>query len=113
MATTTVTPKKIDLNGATGAVTFSTVSNSGDDFLLDFTGADNKTVILLKGSGTLTLKAGNGIQGVTDLALTSDSTLAAFRVDSGLFKIVSGTNKGYIHAVPSATTVTVALVQHP
>lgn len=111
MATTTVAAQKLDLNGATGAITFST--GTTNDLLLDFTGADNKTVILLKGAGTLTLKAGNGIQGVADLALTSDATLAAFRVDSGLFKIVSGENKGYILATPSANTVTAAVVQLP
>ena len=84
------------------------------EMALDFDGADERIVVLVKNdttsAATLTVKAGNGLQGVNDLVLTvPKSAVSLVKLDSGRFKNVSGTNKGKI-VVVSATALEVATV---
>lgn len=79
-----------------------------------FSERDDKSVIIVDNSASssvyLTVKAGNGIQGVSDLVLTAESGISVFKIESGRFKNVSGEEiKGKI--VLSATgTLSVAIV---
>ena len=102
---------KLDLNDPKAVV--MTAVTSADPVYIDFgTAGDEKLVILVNASGTsITLKKGNGIQGVTDITETVNG-LAAIRVDSGLFKKVLGTPKGIIEMTVSSAA-TVGLVQLP
>ena len=84
---------------------------SADTIYLDYTGPDEKLLVLVNGSATVKLYKGDGIQGVVDVEQTI-STAGAIRLDSGLFKNMSGTNKGKVKMTVSAN-VTVGLVQLP
>lgn len=68
---------------------------------------DNKMILVVQNSGsaatTLTVKAGNGIQGVADLALTVPVGVNLVKLESGRFKNVSGENKGKIVVVSPGT----------
>ncbi len=60
---------------------------------------DYKLLIIAKSSGTgaLTIKKGDGIQGVADLTATiASGKEAAFVFDFGAFKQLTGANKGKI-----------------
>ena len=62
------------------------------------------TLVLRADSETkLTVKAGNGIQGVTDLVLTVPAGISLVKLESGRFKNVSGENKGKIVVVSTGT----------
>ena len=67
MAIVTITPDKLELN--TGkALTAGKALDASDGAYIDFTGKDHNILILLTGSAadTVTIKAGDGIQGVAD-----------------------------------------------
>lgn len=68
---------------------------------------DNKMILVVQNSGsaatTLTVKAGNGIQGVADLTLTVPVGVNLVKLESGRFKNVSGENKGEIVVVSPGT----------
>lgn len=67
---------------------------------LDFTGKDDKIAIILQNTGSsavdVTVEAGNGLQGVTDIKVSVPAGIKVVRLDSGEFKKVSGDNKGCI-----------------
>lgn len=60
-------------------------------------------VISADAATNLTVKAGNGIQGVTDLVLTVPKGISLVKLESGRFKNVSGDNKGKIVVVSTGT----------
>ncbi len=66
---------------------------------------DEHTVLVIRASAAtdLTVKAGNGIQGVTDLALTVPAGVSLVKLESGRFKNVSGDNKGKIVVLSTGT----------
>ena len=73
--------------------------------------SDEKMVLVVQNTAssdaTLTVKAGNGLQGVVDLTLTvPKQAVSLVKLDSGRFKNVSGENKGKI-VVVSATALSV------
>ena len=116
MAITNVERNKLPLN-AWGTVTFIAATTAEDGVAIDFKGKDHKTVILAQnggsGTATVTVKAGNGIQGVNDVAeyTIAAGSIAAIRLDSGEFKQVTGTNKGNVVIIPSSTDVKFAVVE--
>ena len=64
-------------------------------------GRDDKTLIVVQNSASaakvLTVKAGNGIQGVTDLSVSVPaSSTTALVLDSGRYKVVSGEDSGKV-----------------
>ena len=74
---------------------------------------DAKMVLVVNNAttdeATLTVKAGNGIQGVCDITLEVPVGISLVKLESGRFKNVSGANKGKIVIVsPEALTVGVA-----
>lgn len=79
---------------------------------------DERTVIIVQNtataSGTVTLKAGNGIQGVCDEVCTIAASSTVLIVpESGRFKVVSGADKGKLIISASANTIKVAVIQLP
>ncbi len=65
---------------------------------LDWSENDAKMILVIDADTAtdLTVKAGNGIQGVADLVLTVPVGVSLVKLESGRFKFVSGTNKGKI-----------------
>lgn len=80
---------------------------------LDWNENDAKMVLVIHNTGSsatdLTVKAGNGIQGVADLVLSVPAGVSLVKLESGRFKFVSGTNKGKI-VVKSTGTPKVGVV---
>ena len=66
---------------------------------------DEHTVLVINAAAQtdLTVKAGNGIQGVTDLVLTVPKGVSLVKLESGRFKNVSGANKGKVIVVSTGT----------
>lgn len=110
MATIYVENTKLDLNEPT-EITFSSATSADTiEFNYDEAG-DEKLVMLVKGTATVKLKKGDAIQGVVDIekAITTEG---AIRIDSGLFKNVTGESKGKVVATVSSAA-SVALIQLP
>lgn len=81
-------------------------------------GHDERTVVVVQNtatsSGTVTIKAGNGIQGVADEVFSVPASSTTFIVpESGRFKNVSGDDKGKMIIKGSAATITVAVIKLP
>jgi len=110
MAATEITNTVLKRNEAKAMPTAATVAK-GDGALVTFDKDDQKILLLLKNNTTAThtavIKAGNGLQGVSDLEVTLDgSAEACVVVESGRFKNVSGANKGKVNIVSKDTTGT-------
>ena len=84
---------------ALGALTASTAK------AIDWNEKDEHTVLVINAAAQtdLTVKAGNGIQGVTDLVLTVPKGISLVKLESGRFKNVSGANKGKVIVVSTGT----------
>jgi hypothetical protein len=72
--------------------------------------SDEKMVLVINASAdtTLTVLAGNSIQGVADLTVSVPKGVNLIKLESGRFKNVSGENKGKI-VVKSAGTPSVGV----
>ena len=109
MAATTITNTVLKRNVAKAMPTAATVAKT-DGALVTFDKDDQKILLLLKNnvSGathTVVIKAGNGLQGVSDLEVTLEGAAeACVVVESGRFMDVSGDNKGKVNIVSKDTT---------
>lgn len=79
---------------------------------------DDKYLILIhntaSSASTVTVKAGNGIQGVADLTHSvSSNAYAAVSIDSGAYKNVNGDDKGKVIIEGSSTSVKIAVFKLP
>ena len=79
------------------------LQNITDSFRVDFTQSDDeKILIIISNSGeeaTLTLKAGNGIQGTENAEQTftiSQEEKKTLVIESGKYKNVEGEDKGFV-----------------
>ena len=81
------------------------------DKAIEWKDGDDKMILVIVATEatTLTVKAGNGIQGVADKVLTVPVGTSLVKLESGRFKNVSGTNKGKI-VVQSPKTPKVGVV---
>ena len=110
MSATAITKTELTRNTATAVPSAATVAKT-DGALVTFDKDDQKILLLLKNNitnatHTATIKAGNGLQGVSDLSVTlAASAEKAIVIESGRFKNISGDNKGKVQIV-SADTVT-------
>jgi len=123
MAVTKVTP--VVLEGFNkfklGALTFTQATTASDGFTIDVSGyADHKILMLFQNiattsARTVTIKAGNGLQGTTDLASGNIAAgkVGAVVVESGHFLNVSGDDKGLIKAIPSEVELKMACIILP
>lgn len=106
MSVVKISPDKLELNTGKN-LTAAQAIDASDGLYIDFAGKDHNILLLISGSAsdTVTIKAGDGIQGVADETVTVDgSHTVAVSVESGRFKICSGEYKGYIHLTGKATT---------
>ena len=114
MAATVITKTVVTRNAATNVPTAATVAKT-DGALVTFDKDDQKILLLLKNNvtnatHTAVIKAGNGIQGVSDLEITltgTDTTAGnekAIVIESGKYVNMSGTNKGKVNIVSKDTT---------
>ena len=75
---------------------------------------DDQTILVLANSGTsavdVTIKAGNGLQGVNDLTVSVKAGANAIKLESGRFKFVSGEHKGKILVNAAAANVSYGIV---
>ena len=114
MGATTITNTVVTRNAATNVPAAATVANN-DGALVTFDKDDQKILLLLKNNitdatHTAVIKAGNGLQGVSDLSITLTGTTTAAGnekavvIESGRYVNVSGDNKGKVVIVSADTT---------
>ena len=114
MSATAITKVEVTRNAATNVPTAATVART-DGALVTFDKDDQKILLLLKNNvsnatHTAVIKAGNGLQGVSDLeiTLTGTNTTAgnekAVVIESGRFVNVTGDNKGKVVIVSKDAT---------
>lgn len=109
MAVEKITQTKLNLNKF-GKLDFKACTAT-DGFEIDFDCKDFLTLLIFRNKGsagakTVTVKAGNGLQGVTDLEKYSipQNELHAIRIDSGHFKNVTGAKNGKVIVTTDATS---------
>ena len=109
MAATEITNTVLKRNEAKAMPTAATVAKT-DGALVTFDKDDQKILLLLKNNvtnatHTAVIKAGNGLQGVSDLEVTlAEAAESCVVVESGRFMNVSGDNKGKVNIVSKDTT---------
>lgn len=118
MARATVTPIKLGVrNKFSEAITYVAIdATDGLEFVMDE--RDEKYVVLIQNTDTdndetVTIKKGNGIQGVADYTeKVGKGETVAISLDSGAYKNVSGTDKGKV-VITGTSDVEVAVVVLP
>lgn len=116
MAVTKITKDTLGLN-AWKTITLTTLTSTTDGFEVEWDVHDERTILLVQNTGssaaTVTIKAGNGIQGVKDLDAYSvaGGAVAAIAIDSGAYKNVTGDSKGKVLVTGSATGLKMGLVE--
>ena len=116
MAVTEVKREALTLNDWK-TITMTALTSATDGYEIKWDGHDERCILLVQNTGTsaatVTVKAGNGIQGVNDLAAYSVAAggIAAICIDSGAYKNVSGDLKGKVKVIGSATDLKMALVE--
>ena len=122
MARAIITPieltKHSKFEGTIANTGLFTAVDAADGAEVKLDGHDERTLIMVQNTstseGTVTLKAGNGIQGVADEAHVIPASSTVFIVpESGRFKNVSGDDKGKLIITGSAATIKVAVVKLP
>lgn len=120
MAVKEITPEVLVRNTFdVDALAMTAATAAADGFLIDATAADNKLLLVFENTSVdtafdITLKKGNGLQGVADLTKEiAFGKKAAIVVESGAFKNVTGTNKGKIVAIPEDAAVKMAAIVLP
>ena len=123
MAVTAITPEALSLNTFDlDSLAMTAATTAADGFLVDVSAyADHKVLLVFQNTNasatarTATIKKGNALQGVSDL-VSGDIAAGKFgmiNVESGRFKLVSGTNKGKVLVVPSHAELKMAAVVLP
>lgn len=121
MARTNITVRNLDERNKLSEG-FSTLTEAVDattkqaEFKMDK--RDDKILLLIQNVAvadkTVTIKAGNGIQGVNDLVATvSASSYSILAIDSGRFKNVSGDDKGKVVLEGESADIKVAVFMLP
>ena len=118
MAVTELTTNRMILNSPL-PFAWTQLTSTTDGATVDFTGKGDKVAILVHNAdstndATLTVKAGNSIQGVNDMVKTiAKGSYVAITVDTGAFKNVSGANKGKALLIGSDTDLSFAVIELP
>ena len=113
MAATSVTTKHLTW-GAAGAPTMA--APDGTLGALIRPGSDESTLLVLTATGALTatVKAGDGIQGTSDLSVAFTAAGTKYlAVESGKYLITHGDDAGCIRVIPSTTGLTVGCITLP
>jgi hypothetical protein len=88
-----------------------TALTANTDKAIEWKESDEKMTLVINATTAtkLTIKAGNSIQGVSDLTLTVPVGISLVKLESGRFKNVTGNNKGKI-VVNSTGTPSIGVV---
>lgn len=122
MARVVITPHEMGrVNEAMTAVTTASLfvavdASAGAEFAMS--GRDDKTLLLVQNAATsaktVTVKAGNGIQGVNDLTVSVPaSSTTALVLDSGRYKNVSGDDRGKVIVMGASADIKLAVIVLP
>lgn len=121
MARVTINPIEIsrysEFKDAGAYANLLTAIDATDGAAITLDGHDERCVLLVQNSGSsatnVTVRAGNGLQGVSDLVYSvPQSNLALIVLESGKFKNVSGDNKGKV-IINGSAALKVAFIKLP
>lgn len=123
MAATAITPIKLTsfntITKETAATDFAAIDATYGAYFVMAKGGD-KYVIGIKndsnssGNKTITIKAGNGLQGTNDISLAlAQNEIAWVALDSGKFKNVYGENKGKVILTGTSADLKVKVIELP
>jgi hypothetical protein len=123
MAAVEITPIKLTsfntITKETNATDFAAIDASAGAYFVMAKGGD-KYVIGIKnassssGDKTITIKAGNGLQGTNDISLAlAQNEIAWVALDSGKFKNVYGVNKGKVILTGTSNDLQVKVIELP
>ena len=120
MARTVLTIHSLDEKNTFSAAftTLNQAINASDGAEFEMKDRDDKYLILVQNTATsaknVTVKAGNGLQGVADMTTSLAASSYAFvSLESGLFKNVSGTDKGKVIITGGSADIKVAVFKLP
>lgn len=122
MARVTITVHKMgkrnELMTAVATASLFTAVDATDGAEFEMSGRDDKVVVLIQNAATaaknVTIKAGNGIQGVNDyVESVAASSTTAIVLESGRFKNVSGNDKGKVIIMGASADIKVAVIELP
>lgn len=85
------------------------MAKGGDKYVIGIKNASSSS-----GDKTITIKAGNGLQGTNDISLAlAQNEIAWVALDSGKFKNVYGENKGKVILTGTSTDLKVKVIELP
>jgi uncharacterized protein YdgA (DUF945 family) len=103
----TDTTKFTAINASTGA--YFVMAKGGDKYVIGI-----KNAVSSEASKTITIKAGNALQGTNDISLElAKDEIAWVVLDSGKFKNVYGVNKGKVILTGSDANLQVKVIELP
>lgn len=110
--------KRNELMTAVATASLFTAVDATDGAEFEMSGRDDKVVVLIQNAATaaknVTIKAGNGIQGVNDyVESVAASSTTAIVLESGRFKNVSGNDKGKVIIMGASADIKVAVIVLP
>ena len=95
------------IDGADGA--YFVMAKGGDKYVIGI-----KNAVSTEANKTITIKAGNGLQGTNDISLTlAKDKIAWVVLDSGKFKNVYGVNKGKVILTGTDANLQVKVIELP
>lgn len=95
------------IDGTDGA--YFVMAKGGDKYVIGIKNASSSS-----GDKTITIKAGNGLQGTNDISLAlAKDAIAWVVLDSGKFKNVYGVNKGKVILTGISTDLKVKVIELP
>lgn len=95
------------IDGSDGA--YFVMAKGGDKYVIGI-----KNAVADTGNKTITIKAGNGLQGTNDISLVlAKGEIAWVALDSGKFKNVYGVNKGKVILTGTSNDLKVKVIELP
>jgi len=95
------------IDGSDGA--YFVMAKGGDKYVIGI-----KNAVSTEANKTITIKAGNGLQGTNDISLAlAKDAIAWVVLDSGKFKNVYGVNKGKVILTGSSNDLKVKVIELP
>lgn len=116
MAVTKIELTKLKRNFANEMPTAVAV-DSNEGARIDYDGNDGKILVMVENTGStteeVTVKAGNGVQGVKDAVFSVGNAVKyGFVLESGKFKVMNGENKDCV-MIEASSNIIVCAVELP
>ncbi len=118
MAATSVVNTSLKFNKAE-TMPAAVAINATDGALVDYSNKEDARILLIlenatAAENTVTIKAGDSIQGISDLTVTlASSETKVITVESGKYMNVSGQNRGCILITGNNANIKVAAIELP